>query len=224
MRERLYVFLGFGLAVAAVLLCAGDARAVDRDGARSWPVPGPPGAPRPVVVRGWDPPASPWGAGHRGVDLGTAVGAEVRAAAAGRVSFAGSVAGRGVVTVTLRGTGEPPLRVTYEPVRAAVEVGDVVRAGDVVGRVQGGPFHCARACLHWGLLRGQRYLNPVSLLPEWMLRAGRFRLLPFLDVPVPRDPRRAQSADGLDCRARPAIEDRRGGRLPGPRRVSRGRR
>ncbi|MCF6523269.1 murein hydrolase activator EnvC [Streptomyces sp. JJ36] len=152
---------------------------------RSWPVSGAGGAPRPLVLRLWDPPATPWAAGHRGVDLATLPGRPVRAVAAGRVSFAGRVAGRGVVTVALAGSGTPSLRTTYEPVRPAVREGARVRAGEVVGTVQAGPYHCERACLHWGLLRGEAYRNPLGLLPPDMLRGGGARLLPYAEEPVP---------------------------------------
>jgi murein DD-endopeptidase MepM/ murein hydrolase activator NlpD len=151
---------------------------------RAWPVPPPPGRLRPVVLRGWDPPAVPWAAGHRGVDLAAGAGRPVRAAAAGVVSFAGPVAGREVVSVVLEGSGGPPLRTTYEPVRARVRKGDRVAAGQVLGVVQGaGASHCAGRCVHWGLLRGDRYLDPLLLLPAWMRHAGHARLLPVLGVP-----------------------------------------
>ena len=83
---------------------------------RAWPV-----GLRPSVIRGWEPPATTYGRGHRGVDLTAAPGTPVRAVAPGRVSFAGRVAGRGVVSVELNGTGDPPLRTTYEPVRATAK-------------------------------------------------------------------------------------------------------
>ncbi|MEU9067722.1 M23 family metallopeptidase [Streptomyces sp. NPDC048306] len=147
--------------------------------ARNWPV-----GVRPAVLRGWEPPATPYGPGHRGVDLAAAGGTPVRAVAAGRVSFAGPVAGRGVVSLELAGTGDPPLRTTYAPVEAVVEAGDVVAAGQVLGSVQPAGPHCT-GCLHWGLLRGDVYLNPLSLLPPWLLDAGPSRLLPVLGVPLP---------------------------------------
>ncbi|GGU43181.1 M23 family metallopeptidase [Streptomyces lavendofoliae] len=140
-----------------------------------WPV----GPPRPVVVRGWEPPASAYGPGHRGVDLATPPGTEVRAAAGGRVSFAGPVAGRGVLSVTLPDTGTPPLRTTYEPVRPLVRPGAEVAAGQLVAVVTAGARpHCAAGCLHWGLRRGDVYLNPLSLLPPPLLRRPPSRLLP----------------------------------------------
>ncbi|MET7477655.1 M23 family metallopeptidase [Streptomyces sp. NPDC005648] len=146
---------------------------------RAWPV-----GTRPVVVRGWEPPATVYGRGHRGVDLAAQAGTPVRAVAAGRVSYAGRVAGRGVVSVELAGTD---LRTTYEPVRASVRKGDEVKPGEVLGTVEPTGSHCATACVHWGLLRGTVYLDPLSLLPPWLLNGGPSRLLPVLGVPLPED-------------------------------------
>ncbi|MET8013411.1 M23 family metallopeptidase [Streptomyces sp. NPDC005271] len=162
---------------------SGSASGPASAGARAWPVDGAPGAARPAVLRRWQPPPVPWAAGHRGVDLAARPGGRVRAAAAGRVSFAGAVAGRGVLVIEVSGSGEPALRTTYEPVRATVAKGDRVTAGQVVGVVQPGPFHCSDGCLHWGLRRADRYLDPLSLLPPSMLRGGPSRLLPVLGVP-----------------------------------------
>lgn len=163
-------------------------------GARSWPLAG-----RPAVLRGWEPPTGPYGPGHRGVDLTAAPGARVLAATDGRVSFAGRVAGRGVVAIQVAGSGSPPLRTTYEPVRALVEEGASTRAGQPVGVLEEGPFHCAEGCLHWGLRRGDAYLDPLSLLPPSLLRKGPSRLLPVFGVPetdavrVSRSPRAGPS-------------------------------
>ncbi|MFD7701052.1 M23 family metallopeptidase [Streptomyces caelestis] len=147
---------------------------------RAWPV-----GVRPRVLRGWEPPATAYGRGHRGVDLAAPPGTPVRAVAAGRVSFAGRVAGRGVVSVELTGTGDPPLRTTYEPVRASVAEDDEVTAGEVIGTVAPTGSHCTAPCVHWGLLRGDAYLDPLTLLPPWLLHGGPSRLLPVLGVPVP---------------------------------------
>ncbi|MFJ4979695.1 peptidoglycan DD-metalloendopeptidase family protein [Streptomyces coeruleorubidus] len=140
---------------------------------RTWPV-----GSHPRVLRGWEPPATPYGPGHRGVDLAAAPGTPVRAVAAGRVSFAGRVAGRRVVSVELTGTGEPPLRTTYEPVAAAVEEGEEVEPGEVIGTVDATGSHCTVTCVHWGLRRGDTYSDPLSLLPPWLLHRGPSRLLP----------------------------------------------
>lgn len=159
------------LSVAAVfwLAVAGPA------GGRAWPVPGSGPGGRPVVERAFDPPPAPYAAGHRGVDLRAAAGATVRAAADGRVVFAGPVAGRGVIVIALAGG----LRITYQPVRPAVPAGTPVTAGQVVGFLTSGPFHCPGGCLHWGLRRGPAYLDPLSLLPPRLLRGGPSRLLPL---------------------------------------------
>ncbi|MFE7076021.1 peptidoglycan DD-metalloendopeptidase family protein [Streptomyces sp. NPDC057620] len=146
----------------------------------AWPV-----GSRPPVARGWEPPATVYGRGHRGVDLTAAPGTPVRAVAPGRVSFAGRVAGRGVVSVELTGTGTPPLRTTYGPVAATLKKGAEVAAGEVVGVLEPPTSHCPMSCLHWGLRRGDTYLDPLSLLPPWLLTRGPSRLLPVRGIPEP---------------------------------------
>ncbi|MEV5611683.1 M23 family metallopeptidase [Streptomyces sp. NPDC052225] len=144
--------------------------------ARLWPT-----GEHPTVVRPWAPPATPYGPGHRGVDLAAPIGAPVRTVADGRVSFAGQVAGRGVVSVELSGTGDPPLRTTYEPVTATVAVGDEVSAGALLGTLELPTGHCpptAPSCLHWGLRRADTYLDPLSLLDPSLVRRPPARLLP----------------------------------------------
>lgn len=76
-----------------------------------------------------------------------------------------------------------PLRTTYEPVRATVKKGDKVTPGDIVGVVEPTGSHCQASCLHWGLLRADTYLDPLSLLPPWLLHRGPSRLLPVIGVP-----------------------------------------
>ncbi|MFI7429247.1 murein hydrolase activator EnvC family protein [Micromonospora sp. NPDC049836] len=133
--------------------------------AAAWPLAG---TPRPV--RRFDPPPQPWLPGHRGVDLAAAPGTEVRAAVAGTILFAGPVAGRPVVTVGHAGG----LRTTYEPVRPGLPAGARVAAGTPIGALLAGHSGCpAPACLHWGLRRGEDYLDPLALLG-----LGPVRLLP----------------------------------------------
>ncbi|MEO3744734.1 M23 family metallopeptidase [Plantactinospora sp. B24E8] len=130
-----------------------------------WPLDG-----TPRLVRKFDPPPRPWARGHRGVDLVASSGATVRAAGAGVVLFAGMVAGRPVVSVA----HPNGLRTTYEPVRPEVRAGDRVAAGDPLGSLQPGHPGCPTvSCLHWGLRRGEEYLDPLLLLG-----LGRVRLLP----------------------------------------------
>jgi murein DD-endopeptidase MepM/ murein hydrolase activator NlpD len=130
-----------------------------------WPLAG-----QPVVTRRFDPPAERWLAGHRGVDLAGEAEAEVYAAGPGQVAFAGAVAGRGVVSID----HPDGLRTTYQPVTALVVAGEPVEAGDPVALLDPGHDGCpVAACLHWGLRRGQSYLDPLTLLG-----LGRVRLLP----------------------------------------------
>ncbi len=128
-----------------------------------------------TVVGGYDPPVQRWSAGHRGVDLAARPGAAVLAAAAGRVTFASRLAGRGVVVVD-----HGAVRTTYEPVDALAAVGDRVKAGAVIGRIGRGG-HCSATCLHWGLKRGDSYLDPLLLLGGG---ASVLRLLPADQRPV----------------------------------------
>ncbi|MFD0317533.1 murein hydrolase activator EnvC family protein [Streptomyces flavalbus] len=142
--------------------------------ATTWPL-----TPRPPVLRGWDPPPTPYARGHRGVDLRATPGAPVRAVAPGRVTYAGRVAGRGVITVELHATGNPPLRTTYEPVTPTVHKGDEVSPGQPLGTLTPTTPHCPTSCLHWGLRRGATYLNPLTLLPPHLRGSGASRLLPL---------------------------------------------
>lgn len=121
-----------------------------------WPV-----EPTAVLER-FSPPEHPWGAGHRGIDLAAATGQPVRSMTPGRVGFAGSIAGKPVVTVLLT----DGRRVTYEPVDAALSAGTPVRAGDLLGHVAASGGHCGglAGCLHLGLKRGDEYLDPLLLV------------------------------------------------------------
>ncbi len=122
---------------------------------------------------GFDRPPQNWLPGHRGVDLVGKSGDQVLAAGNGVVTFAGLVAGKGVVVIK-----HGSLRTTYEPVSALVLVGSTVRVGELIGRLAPGQSHCATqstvSCLHWGLLRGEKYLNPIALVKKQV------RLLPTL--------------------------------------------
>jgi len=162
------------LALGALLLVAGPpTTAAGANPVGAWPL-----RPEPEVIRSFDPPDVVWAAGHRGVDLRGTPGQAVHAALPGSVTFAGLLAGRGVVVVSHGDT-----RTTYEPVTAAVDVGTVVAQGAVIGRLALPGSHCPpHACLHWGWLRGETYLDPLGLVGS-----GPVRLLPlWRDEPVSR--------------------------------------
>lgn len=119
-----------------------------------WPL-----APRPAVLRGFDPPPKPWLSGHRGVDLDLAAGTQVVSPAAGTVSFVGTVVDRPVITID-HGGG---LRSSFEPVESTLAAGSAVAAGQVIGTAV--PGHCPAAqCLHWGVREGEAYVNPLQFV------------------------------------------------------------
>ena len=131
----------------------------------------PPLDPPITVARPFDAPPQPWAPGHRGVDLATGPARTVRAPTGGVVTFSGTVVDRGVVTIT----HDDGLRSSLEPVVPTVTVGQRVLAGQAVATVASVPGHCAPdTCLHWGLRRGETYLDPMT----WVLDRGPVVLLP----------------------------------------------
>ncbi len=151
------------------MLCltwVGAAPAVADDVRLDWPL-----RPAPAVTRGFDAPSPDWRPGHRGVDLAGKPGQPVYAAGAATVVFAGSLAGRPVVSLAHPGG----LRTSYEPVRAAVRAGQAVTAATVIGSLATGHTGCrAAACLHWGAMwgpaSGARYVDPLGLLRSTPVR------------------------------------------------------
>jgi murein DD-endopeptidase MepM/ murein hydrolase activator NlpD len=149
---------------AIALMCAPTVRS---DNARlDWPL-----RPRPAVLRVFDAPSPNWNRGHRGVDLAGVPGQPVHAAGTGTVVFAGELAGRTLVSIAHPGG----LRTTYEPVRPAVRVGQLVDAGTVIGELMAGHAGCsAAACLHWGAMWGAAsradYVDPLGLLASTPVR------------------------------------------------------
>lgn len=121
----------------------------------SWPV-----AP-PRITVAYRAPAHAYGPGHRGIDLASAVDADVRAPDDGVVAFAGVVVDRPLITID-HGGG---LVSTMEPVRATVPVGTSVHRGEQVGTVATGG-HTAPGEIHLGARKDDVYLNPLRLLGE----------------------------------------------------------
>lgn len=130
------------------------------------------------VTRPFDAPITTYGPGHRGVDLAGRPGSAVLAAGDGLVLYAGTLAGRSVVSIEHRGG----LRTTYEPVAPAVTVGQHVGRGQEIGRLEPGHPECAApapmTCLHWGARRRLHYLDPLRLLGR-----SHVRLLPWDSLP-----------------------------------------
>lgn len=128
------------------------------------PVPGP-------VIRQFVPPPTPYGAGHRGVDLAAGAGQDVRSAMSGLVTFSGLVAGRGWVTI--RHSND--LDSTYGNLDPRfVTAGDRVETGQVLGRIAPAANH-----LDWGTRLNGVYVDPLSLLGRWEIHL-------VADLPVDR--------------------------------------
>jgi murein DD-endopeptidase MepM/ murein hydrolase activator NlpD len=149
-----------GLAIAALVVST-PASAGVLSYTWIWPVDAPH-----RVIREYMAPTTEYGPGHRGIDIEVAPGTSVRAPAAGRVLFSGTVAGRGVLTI------EHPNDVvsTIEPIHASVTAGDVVSAGDIVGVVAPPDVvweasHVC-SCVHLGARYRGAYVSPRTLLGQ----------------------------------------------------------
>ena len=110
----------------------------------TWPVVGP-------IVVAFDPPDSPYGTGHRGIDVAAALGTEVLAPADGVVTFAGPVGGRLFVTVD---HGGGVLSTSSFLSSVTVHRGDAVSTGQVVG--SSGPGHTGEPLARPALQRPPR--------------------------------------------------------------------
>jgi murein DD-endopeptidase MepM/ murein hydrolase activator NlpD len=119
-----------------------------------WPVAGP-------VIRGFDPPASPYGSGHRGIDIATSVGTTVVAPAGGMVTFAGPVGGHLFMTID-HGGG---LESTYSWLSAfIVRKGAVVSRGQPIARTGWGHPSSPIPHLHLGVKLLDVYVDPMDYL------------------------------------------------------------
>ena len=116
------------------------------------------------IVDHFRPPPCTWCAGNRGIDYAVAPGTPVRASAGGVVTFAGAIGAELYVTVT----HPDGLRTSYAYVASiSVRTGQRVAQGDALGTTG--------ARLHFGVRRGDVYLDPELLLGGWALRP---RLVP----------------------------------------------
>jgi murein DD-endopeptidase MepM/ murein hydrolase activator NlpD len=148
-RKALLV-VGYAL-VVVTLSSATPARAA---GTWLWPVTGP-------VVRGFEPPTSPYGSGHRGIDIAASFGTTIVAPAKGTVTFAGQVGGYLFLTIE-HGDG---LESTYSWVSGlSVVRGDVVEAGSPVGLTSFGHPGDAISTLHFGVKLNDEYVDPLLYL------------------------------------------------------------
>lgn len=103
-------------------------------------------------------PFGPYGAGHRGVDLLAGGDPRVRAPASGTVAFVGMVVDRPVISIRV----DDRTVLSMEPVESALQAGDMVSRGAIVGEVLEG--HCAELCVHLGVRVDGAYVNPLRFL------------------------------------------------------------
>lgn len=123
-------------------------------GSWAWPVRGP-------VINAFDPPDSPFGAGHRGIDIAVEVGTSILAPEAGSVAFAGRVGGHLFITIDHGGE----LTSTYSWLSViSVRRGDTVARGQVIGATGIGHPGSAIPHLHFGVRLAGTYLDPLALL------------------------------------------------------------
>lgn len=129
-----------------------------------------------IIERYFEPPASSYGPGHRGIDYGVQAGTSVRAAGSGRVSWAGPVAGNLAVTID-HGGG---LETTYSILsRIDVIEGSRVSEGEFIGLA--GSSHKAEAGgLHFGVKVEDEYVDPLAHLGPADV-SGAIHLAPLLE-------------------------------------------
>ena len=153
------------LAATALVSAAPSAAAA---GGWSWPVAGP-------VIRGFDPPDSPYGAGHRGIDIAVPVGTPIFAPATGTVTFAGKVGGHLFLTVN-HGGGVASTYSWLLELRA--HKGDVVTAGTLIALTGWAHPGSLTPSLHFGVKLGADYLDPLAYLAPGSV-VGFIRLAPL---------------------------------------------
>lgn len=150
------------------------------------------------VLRPFLAPSSPYGPGHRGIDYDVAHGAGVRAAGAGTVSWAGSVAGDLSVTID-HGGG---LRSTYS-ILSQIQViqGTGVEQGQWIGRA-GTDHRSGAGGLHFGVKLDGVYVDPMEYLGPVDLSAS-VHLAPVLDDPGSMQPTAAECVEPRPIAAKP---------------------
>ncbi|HEX9776465.1 MAG TPA: M23 family metallopeptidase [Actinomycetota bacterium] len=114
------------------------------------------------IARHFDEPAGPYAPGHRGIDFDAPAGSPVVAAATGTVAFAGRV-GESLFVSIDHPDGS---RTTYSFLSAVeATAGQAVAQGEEVARSGSGhPGSADPPHLHFGLRRGDLYLDPEPVL------------------------------------------------------------
>lgn len=122
---------------------------------------------RGAILRHYEPPPTPYAAGHRGIDMAAPVGTPVRAANDGVVAFAGPVGGSLFVSID----HADGIRTTYSFLSVVlVRRGQAVSRGDVVGNSGPGDGSSPEPHLHFGARTGGDYIDPEPLLVDGLRR------------------------------------------------------
>jgi murein DD-endopeptidase MepM/ murein hydrolase activator NlpD len=102
------------------------------------------------------------GVRNDGIDIATAIGMPVRAAADGVVAFAGTLAGFGELVLIRHGDGW--LTAYGHADRLLVRRGQAVSRGDTIARA-GASGNAPQPQLHFEVRQGRKPVNPLTLLP-----------------------------------------------------------
>lgn len=135
------------------------------------PVPGP-------IVRHFEPPPTPYAAGHRGIDIEAPAGTTVIASAGGVVAFAGQVGGSLFVSID----HPDGIRTTYSFLSAVlVRAREAVAQGAPVARSGPGHDDGTPPHLHFGMRIGDEYIDPEPFLVAGLRRnqSAALRLAPL---------------------------------------------
>lgn len=135
---------------------------------------------RGAIIRHFEPPPTPFAAGHRGIDMAVPAGTAVVAANDGVVTFAGPVAGELFVTIA----HADGIRTTYSFLSSvSVKKDASVVRGQIIG--SSGPGHAGstQPHLHFGARVGDAYIDPEPLLLDGLRRdlSQAIRLAPLPD-------------------------------------------
>lgn len=127
-----------------------------------WPVEASPQVTRPFALD------TPYGPGHRGIDIAAKPGSEVVAPAAGVVRFSGFVVDRPVLSIQ----HADGALTSYEPVVSDLHPGAPVLAGQRIGTLSPDHRHTPEGALHVGLRQEGAYLDPAPYFDALRPRAA----------------------------------------------------
>jgi len=122
---------------------------------------------RGAILRHFEPPPTPYAAGHRGIDMAAPIGTPVLASNDGVVAFAGPVGGQLFVSID----HADGIRTTYSFLSAVwVKKGAKVSRGQRVGASGSGDGSSPQPHLHFGARVGSNYIDPEPFLLDGLRR------------------------------------------------------